>query len=94
MNKMSTLLAALLFASASVAYAGTQPAPQGATSVQDSLADNKSNGKADKGLTTAEKNITAKHGKAEKNEKAEGKSEKVEHLAKVDRPARPERPGR
>ncbi len=96
MNKMSTLLAALLFASISVAHAETsgqptQPASTGATSVQNNLTANKSDGHADKGLNTAEKNITATHGKAEK---AEGKAEKAEHIAKVDRPAKPERPGR
>lgn len=95
MNKMSTLLAALLFASVSVAHAETsdptQPASTGATSVQNNLTANKSNGKADQGLNTAETNITAKHGKADKSK---GTAEKAEHTAKPDRPAMPERPDR
>ncbi len=97
MVKLSRLAVALLFASTSVAVLASepaQPAATGAASVQNSSADAKSNGKADKGLDTAEKHITAKHGKAEKGEKAEGKAEKVERVAKVDRPAKPERPGR
>ncbi len=96
MNKMSTLLAALLFASVSVAYAAAPatPATQGTTSVQDNLADNKSGGHADKGLITAAQHIADKHDKHGKGEKAEGRAEKAEHIAKVERPARPERPGR
>lgn len=103
MIKMSHLVTALLFASVSVAHAQeatgqpTQPATQGATSVQNNLDANKSNGKADKGLNTAETNITAKHKKADKSK---GKTEKVEHAAKpdhpakVDRPTMPEHPGK
>lgn len=97
MIKMSHLVTALLFASVSVAHAQegsgqpTQPAAQGATSVQNNLDANKSKGKADKGLNTAEKNITAKHKKANKSK---GKTEKVEHAAKPDRPAMPEHPGK
>ncbi len=102
MTKMSTLLAAMLFASASVAYAAdtsgqpTQPATQGAASVEKQLtsptgAAAKSDGHATKGLTTAEKHITAKHGKASK---ANGMEEKTEHAAKPDRPEKLERPAR
>ena len=96
MNKMSTLLAALLFASISAAYAETsgqptQPTSTGATSVQNNLTANKSNGKADQGLNTAETNITAKHGKADKSK---GTAEKAEHAVTPDRPAMPERPDR
>ncbi len=93
MIQASRLVAVLLFASASIAYAAdsTQPAATGAASVDKNLTANKSDGHADKGLTTAEKHITAKHGKADK---ADGKMEKVEHVAKVERPAMPERPGR
>ncbi len=90
MTKMSTLLAAMLFAAVSVAHAGT-PTAQGATSVQDNVADNKSNGHATTGLTTADQHITAKHGK---EEKAEGVKERAEHAARPDRPVRPEHPGR
>ncbi len=89
MKKLSTLLAALLFASVSVAYAATSG--QGATQVQDNLTDNHSKGAATTGLNNAEKHITATHGKSEK---LEGKTEKAEHATKVDRPMRPERPGR
>ncbi len=96
MNKMSTLLAALLFAAGSVAHAETsgqptQPASMGAASVQKNLDANNSNGKADKGLNTALSHITAQHGKGEK---LEGKAEKVEHAVIPERPAKPERPGR
>lgn len=96
MNKMSTLLAAMLFASVSVAHAETSgqptdPASNGAKSVQKNLDANHSNGKADKGLNNALSHITAQHGKAEK---LEGKTEKVEHAVIPERPAKPERPGR
>ncbi len=101
MIKMSHLTAALLFVSASVAYAETsvqqsQPAPQGATSVQNNLDANKSGGHADKGLTNALSHIQATHGKGEKSEGtaevSEGKGEKAEHLAKLDRPVKPDHP--
>lgn len=96
MNKMSTLLTALLFASVSFAHAETsgqpaQPAATGAASVQRNLDANKSNGNADKGLNTALSHITAQHGKAEKSE---GTTEKAEHAVIPERPAKPERPGR
>jgi len=67
MIKMSHIVAALLAGSVSVAHAQdtsgqpAQPATKGATSVQSNLDANKSSGKADKGLNTAETNITAKH---------------------------------
>ncbi len=97
MIKTSHLVAALLFASASVAHAAgqpTQPAAQGAASVQKNLDANKSDGKADKGLTTAEKNITAKHGKASKSMNTTGMTERTEHAATPERPMMPMRPGR
>lgn len=99
MTKISQLLASLLFASVSVAYAAdvsnqtTNPAAQGATSVQtqlDSGASKKSSGHADKGLTTAETNITKKHDSADK-EKAE-KPTKAEHPSMPDHSAMPDRP--
>ncbi len=94
--KMAHVVAALVFGSVSVAHAATQgqpsqPASQGATSVEKNLDANKSGGKADKGLNTAEKHITAKHGKTAKSE---GKVEKSEHAVTPERPAMPERPGR
>ena len=95
MIKMSQLVTALLFASVSVAHAQeatgqpTQPAAQGAASVQNNLDANKSGGKADKGLNTAKTNITAKHKKAAKSK---GKTEKVERAAKPDTPTKPDRP--
>jgi hypothetical protein len=56
----SGLVVALLMTFMSVAQADTAaPTSQGATSVQGNLDANKSNGNADKGLTTAQKNITA-----------------------------------
>jgi hypothetical protein len=93
MVKMTHLIAAILLASVSVAYAETsgqpvQPASQGAASVEKNLDANKSGGKADKGLTTAEKSITAKH----KNSK-EGKAEKA-MMEKAEHAEIPERPGR
>lgn len=101
MSKVSTLLAALLFASASAFAAGTtsqptQPATTGAASVQTQLnsttgAAAKSDGHATKGLTTAEHHITAQHGKVDKDK---GKAEKAEHAEKPEHPAKPERPGR
>ena len=96
MNKMSTLLTALLFASISFAHAETsgqpaQPAATGAASVQKNLDANKSNGKADKGLNTALSHITAQHGKAEMSE---GNAERVERGVVPEHPAMPEHPGR
>jgi hypothetical protein len=112
MKNTSTLLAAMLFAVASAAYADTtsnsqapaQPTTgQGAaTTVSTSPAAAQSGGHATKGLTTAEQNITAPHGKT--NSKAHshtrrgsrhtGSMERVEHPAHVERPSLPERPGR
>ncbi len=103
MIKMSHLAVALLFASiSSVGYAEasgqpSQPAAQGAASVEKNLTANKSGGHADKGLTNAEEHITAKHGKGEKSEageKKERKSEKREHAEKAEHPAKSEHPGR
>ena len=102
MIKMSHIVAALLLGSVSIAHAQdpsgqpAQPATQGAASVQNNLDANKSNGKADKGLNTAETNITAKHRKTKhkKSDKSKGAAEKTEHAAKPDRPAMPERPAR
>ncbi|OIR03332.1 hypothetical protein GALL_146040 [mine drainage metagenome] len=96
MNKMSTLLTALLFASISFAHAETsgqptQPAATGAASVQKNLDANKSNGKADKGLNTALSHINDQHGKAETSER---NAEKVEHVVVPERPSTPEHPGR
>jgi Skp family chaperone for outer membrane proteins len=100
MIKMSHLVAALLFASVSVAHAAdtsgkpTQPAAQGATSVQNNLDADKSDGKADKGLTTAKTNITAKHKKTDKHGKtvSGAKAEKADHATMPDHPAAPDRP--
>ncbi len=108
MKKMSTLLAALLFASASVAFAQTTSQPSqpakpttgagAATTVETNPAATQSGGKADKGLDTAEKNI--KHGKdkakAEKDkgvEKGKG-AEKADRAEKPEHPSKPERPAR
>lgn len=93
MVKMTHLIAAILSASVSVAYAETsgqptQPASQGAASVEKNLDANKSGDKADKGLTTAEKNITAKR----KNSK-ESKAEKA-MIEKAGHAEIPELPGR
>lgn len=92
MTKMSTLLAALLFASVSAAHAANQPTQpttgQGAAVTVGSVP---ANSNASEGLSTAKKNITATHGK---NEKGEGKVEKAEHAPKIDRPTLPEHPGR
>lgn len=95
MIKMSQFIAAILLASVSVAHAETsgqpvQPASQGAASVEKNLDVNKSGGKADKGLTTAEKNITAKHKKSKESgaESLEGKTEKVEHAVMPERPGK------
>lgn len=99
MIKISQLLALLLFAVASVAHAADPTTAQGATSVQtqlDSGAGKKSSGHADKGLTTAETNITKKHGSANR-----GKVEKTtrterpsmpDHSAMPERPSMPDRP--
>ncbi len=97
MKKASTLLAALLVSFVAVAHAqGTAPTQPttsagAATTVQTSPAATESKGKADTGLATAEKNITAKHGKTSK---ANGMTEKTEHAVKPERPAMPERPSR
>ncbi len=82
MTKMSTLLAAMLFASVSAYAAG-----QGATSVQTVETANKSNGAAAQGLDTAEKNIS-------KDANKKGMAEKAEHATKPERPSKPERPTR
>ncbi len=92
MIKTSHFIAAVLSASVSVAQAETsgqpvQPASQGAASVEKNLNVNKSGGKADKGLTTAEKNITAKHKKSMASGAEKGRAEKAEH-------ERPELPGK
>ncbi len=105
MIKMSHLAVTLLFASiSSVVYAEaagqpSQPAAQGAASVEKNIAAEtaKGNTGAVKGLTNAEQHITAKHGKGEKSEageKSERKSEKREHTEKAEHPAKPEHPGR
>ncbi len=108
MKKMSTLLTALLFASASVAFAQTSNQPSqptkpttgtgAATTVETNPAATQSGGKADKGLDTAEAHINAKHGKAsaekEKGvEKGKG-AEKGDHASRPEHPSKPERPAR
>jgi hypothetical protein len=110
MKNASTLLAALLVTLASAAYADTgSQAPtapttgQGAaTTVSTNPAATESKGKADKGLSTAEQNISKPHGKI--NSKAHhhsrrgslhsGSMERVDHPTRVERPSLPERPGR
>ncbi len=102
MIKMSSLATALLLAFATAAHAETttqaSPASTGAARVASNDTANKSGGKADKGLDTAEKNVTAQHGK--KVDHAYGKEEKAERVARTDRverlarPDRPERPSR
>jgi len=104
MKKSNTLLTAMLFAFASAAFAAdsstdtassqtTKPTTgQGAaTTVSTTPASAKSDGHADKGLSTAKKNITAKHGKDSKDN---GAAMKVEHAATPDHPAKPDRPAR
>ncbi len=101
MKRMSALLAVLLVALASAAHAAdstdktapTKPVTgQGAaTTVGTNPAATESGGKADKGLTTAEKNIS----KPKRHTgKAKGAEEKSEHPARAERPSVPERPGR
>jgi len=101
MIKSSLVVTALLFASLSIAHAettDTSTGSKGAASVDKNLDANKSNGKADKGLTNAEKHITADHKKKdkaegkEKSEKAE-KAEKGERVEKAERTDKPEHPG-
>jgi hypothetical protein len=92
MIKMSHLLAALLFASVSSAYAAdtlTQPTSQGSTSVKNQLdspngASVNSGGNADQGLNTAQTNITKEHDRTESRE--------AEHAATPDQPAVPDHP--
>ncbi len=91
MSKLSTLLAALLFGAAFAAQAQTNSTSQGATSVQNAPAQTKSGGHADKGLDTAEANITKKHKHVGKHN---GTTERTEHATKPELPTRPERPGR
>jgi hypothetical protein len=98
MTKMSPLAAALLFVFASAAYAQASapaappPKPitgQGATTtVETNPAATESKGKADKGLSTAETNITKKH------KKSKGAEEKTEHAVTPERPTLPEHPSR
>ncbi len=103
MKKMSTLLAALLFASASAAFAQTsnqptQPAKPttnagAATTVETNPAATQSGGKADKGLDNAEAHITAKHGKGDKDKAKAEKDKGVEKgkgAEKADRADKPE----
>ncbi len=96
MMKMNALLAAVLFAFASAAHAQTsgqtaQPNATGAASVEKAETANKSGGKADKGLDTAEKNIAKPKPVKSKDKKASkerGTVEKAEHAEKAERPAR------
>ncbi len=107
MTKASTLLAALLFASASAAFAAeatdktapTKPTTgQGAaTTVSTNPALTESGGKAAKGLDTATDNIDKpkKHsGKHEGTERRAERAEKAERPARAERPEMPERPSR
>ncbi len=103
MKRMSSLLAVLLFALASAAHAAdstdktapTKPVTgQGAaTTVETNPAATQSGGKADKGLDTAETNIS-KPKKHTGKHTGEGKTEKSERPARAERPSVPERPGR
>lgn len=104
MTKMSQLLAVLLFASASVAFAQTATQPSqpakpttgagAATTVETNPAATQSGGKADKGLDTAEKNITkpkVKKSKGSKASREKGTAEKAEHAEKPEKPEHPAR---
>ncbi len=96
MTKMSAFLVALFFTGVSVAYAAVSGQTTATNSIDKVEAANHSNGKADKGLDTAEKNI-AKHdqdAKHDKDAKTEGKAEKAEHAARPERPVKPERVAR
>lgn len=93
MIKMSHFIATILLASVSVAHAETsgqpvQPASQGAANVEKNLDVNNSGGKADKGLTTAEKNITVKHKKSKERGAEKDKAEKSEHTEKPELPGK------
>ncbi len=95
MIKKSSLLAALLFAFAAAAHAQTQAPTKpttgagAATTVETNPAATESKGKADKGLETAEKNITKpKKSHTAKASKEKGTTEKMEHAEKPARPAR------
>jgi hypothetical protein len=105
MIKPSLIISALLFASASVAYAADAPAPstEGASGVEKKHDADKSREKAeDKGH--AEKHHHAKHDNAEGKEEKEDKDgrkqdraekhEHHEHHDHADRPAKPEQPGK
>ncbi len=105
MTRMSTLLAALLLAFTSAAFAAddtagsTKPSKpvtgQGAaTTVATNPAATESGGKADKGLATAEKNISKPKKHVGKHEGREEKAERAEKGEKVERPEKPERPSR
>jgi len=93
MVKTTRLIAAILSVSVSVAYAETsgqptQPASRGAASVGKNLDANKSGGKADKGIATAEKDITAKHKNSKEVKTEKAMIEKAEHAEIPERPAR------
>jgi hypothetical protein len=106
MTKMSPLAAALLFVFASAAYAQASapaaPPPKpitgqgAATTVETNPAATESKGKADKGLSTAETNITKpKHHKGSKAKGMEEKAEKGgEKMERPERPTLPEHPSR
>lgn len=101
MIKSSALLAGLLLAFASAAHAQTSPPPKpvtgqgAATTVETNPAAVESKGKADKGLGTAESNITKPHPRKHKRaEKSRGMEEKAEHPSGMERPERPDRPER
>ncbi len=100
MMKTSTLLAAMLFAFATAAHAQTEAPTKpttgagAATTVKTNPAATESNGQADKGLATAERNITKPKPKTGKASKEKGTAEKAQHAATPEHPARPERVGR
>ncbi|OIR03333.1 hypothetical protein GALL_146050 [mine drainage metagenome] len=93
MVKTTHLIAAILSVSVSVAYAETsgrptQPASRGAASVGKNLDANKSGSKADKGLATVKKDITAKHKNSKEVETEKAIIEKAAHAEISERPAR------
>jgi TolA-binding protein len=109
MIKISHLVAALLFASISVAHAETpnQPVSQGAASVDKNLArdpDNKGLQRASEQLEENQQKIAAKrrlqeekrqHREEENRVRRENRDhDRMERREKMERPAKIERPGR
>jgi len=107
MIKMNHVLAAMLFASISVAHAETanQPVSQGAASVNKNLSaspDNKGLQNASERLKENEAKVEEKRGDAEKKHEHHEKHEKHEKHDRMDKhdhekmehPAKPDRPAR